>query len=348
MFSAYNGNHTFSKGDTMSSVIQKLTDKGLISPPNYLPHNVMYETIMGSVAYGVSSDTSDFDCYGFFIPPKDHIFPNLAGQIEFFGIDNEERRKEQKKRLVFQQHHIHDPSELGGKGREYDVCIYSIVQYLQLCMENNPNMIDSMFTAQNMVLHCTKVGNMVRDKRRQFLHKGSWHAFKGYAYGQLHKMTSKEPKGKRLELREKHGFDVKFAYNIVRLLYEVEMIMTEHDIDLQRHREHLKAIRRGEMTEQEIRRWASEKEASLEKVYNECKLPYGPNEQWVKTLLLECLEEHYGSLAGAVILPDAASMALKEIQAVLDQYQKVTTPAQAPGEKVDKEFEVEDPGFHDH
>jgi predicted nucleotidyltransferase len=315
----------------MASVLQRLTEKGLINPPSYIPHNVMYETIMGSVAYGVSADTSDFDCYGFFIPPKDHIFPHLAGEIEFFGINHENRRKEiRKKRLVFQQHHIFDASELAGKGRKYDISMYSIVQYLQLCMENNPNMIDSMFTPHNCVLHLTKVGSMIRDKRREFLHRGAWHTFKGYAYGQLHKMTTKEPEegSNRAELREKYGFDVKFAYNIVRLLYEVEQVLTERDIDLQRHREHLKAIRRGEMTEKEIRRWCSDKEAALEKVYHESTLPYGPDEQWVKKLLLECVEEHYGSLAGAIVLPNAAEQSLKEIMDVLERYQKLLAAAQ--------------------
>ncbi len=311
----------------MSSVVQKLTKKGLYKPPAYLPANVCYETIMGSVAYGVSSDTSDFDCYGFFMPPKDQIFPHLAGVIEFFGVDHEERRKERRKKLVCQQHHIFDPSELAGKGRSYDISMFSIVQYLQLCMNNNPNMIDSLFTPVNCVLHCTKVGNMVRDKRRSFLHKGAWHEFKGYAYGQLHKMSTKEPEegSKRKELRDKFGFDVKFAYHIVRLLYEVEQILTEHDIDLQRHREHLKAIRRAEMSEKEIRSWFSEKEKSLEKVYNESTLPYGPDEHAVKGLLLECVEEHYGSIDGAVVLPDAAAMTLREIMLILDRYQKLMT-----------------------
>ena len=51
----------------MPSAVQKLAELDLIRPPKYLPTNTMYETIMGSVAYGVSSDTSDMDVYGFCI-----------------------------------------------------------------------------------------------------------------------------------------------------------------------------------------------------------------------------------------------------------------------------------------
>ena len=61
------------------STLQRLTDRGLIKPPRWLPGNVQYETTMGSVAYGVSSDSSDVDVYGWAIPPKDDPFPHLRG-----------------------------------------------------------------------------------------------------------------------------------------------------------------------------------------------------------------------------------------------------------------------------
>ena len=62
-------------------------------------------------------------------------------------------------------------------------------------MENNPNVIDSLFTPVNCVLHSTRVGNLVRENRRLFLHKGAWPKFKGYAYSQLHKMTDQNAAG---------------------------------------------------------------------------------------------------------------------------------------------------------
>lgn len=294
------------------STTKKLKEAGLINPPSFIPHNIHYETIMGSVAYGVSSDTSDMDVYGFCIPPKDMIFPHLAGEIPGFG--NQINRFEQ-----YQQHHILDKSALAGAGRTYDITVYSIVKYFQLCMENNPNMIDSLFTPANCVLHITKVGNMVRENRHMFLHKGAWHKFKGYAYSQLHKMTTKNPVGHRVEIRETFGYDVKFAYHVVRLLNEVEQILIEGDIDLQRNREQLKSIRRGEWKEEEIREYFASKERDLEKLYVESKLPHSPDEDKIKKLLLECLEEHYGNLEDAVVKPDAAISALKDIQAILEK-----------------------------
>ena len=154
-------------------------------------------------------------------------------------------------------------------------------------MENNPNVIDCLFTPATCVLHSTRVGNLVRENRRLFLHKGAWPKFKGYAYSQLHKLAIKQPQGKRAELVAEHGFDTKFGYHVVRLIGEVEQILVEGDIDLQRDNERLKAIRRGEWTEERLRQWFADKESHLERAYAESTLPAVPDEGRIKALLLE-------------------------------------------------------------
>lgn len=296
----------------MASVTARLARLGLIKPPKFLASNIQYESQMGSVAYGVSSDTSDLDVYGFCIPPKDVVFPHLAGEI--FGFGRQKKRFNQ-----YQQHHIFDQTLRRGQGQEIDVVIYNIVKYFQLCMENNPNMIDSLFTPVRAILHSTEVGNMVRDRRKLFLHKGSWHKFKGYAYSQLHKMSNKNPEGKRMKIVEEFGYDVKFAYHVVRLVNESEQILVEGDLDITQNREQLKSIRRGEWKEQDIRDWFNDKEKSLEKLYVESKLQHSPDEDAIKTLLLECLEHHYGRLEDCVTIVEPAIDSLKQIQAICEK-----------------------------
>lgn len=294
----------------MASTIERLNKLGLITPPPWLPQAVLYECMMGSVAYGVSTDYSDVDVYGFCMPKKDLIFPHLAGEIPGFG--RQVKRFEQ-----YQQHHVYDT----GPQKSYDLTIYSIVKYFQLAMENNPNMVDSLFVPEFCVLHSTRIGQMVRENRRLFLHKGSWHKFKGYAYSQLHKANLKNPQqgSKRAADVEKHGWDTKFGYHVVRLIDEVEQILTTGDLDLQRNREQLKAIRRGEMTLDEVQHWFSDKEKVLEQVYAESKLQHSPDVAAIKQLLLNCIEDHYGSLDACIVVPDRAVQALRDIQAVLDR-----------------------------
>lgn len=296
------------------SLIKALANKQLLRPPKWLPDNMCYATIMGSQAYGVSDESSDMDIYGFCMPPKRILFPHLAGVIPGFGDQGE--RFEQ-----FQQIGVVDPDALGGKGREYDITIYSIVRYFHLCMNMNPNMVDSLFTPANCVIQSTRVGNIVREARHDFLNKKCWHTFKGYAYAQLKKMSSKERTGKRKETIEKYGFDVKFGYHVVRLIGEIEQILKEGDLDVQRDKERLKAIRRGEWSEERIKEYFAEQEKILEKAYNESELPYSPKdvEPKLKTLLINCIEEHYGSLEGCVVQPEVAVQALRDIQTIIDK-----------------------------
>lgn len=180
-----------------SMLLKNLQSQELIHPPPWLPSTTHYLCQMGSVAYGVAGDDSDSDIYGFCIPPKEMIFPHLMGQIEGFG-------RQIKKFGQWQEHHIKDESS----GKEYDFQIYNIVKLFNLSMENNPNMVDSLFVPERCVLHCSAVGNIVRENRKLFLHKGCWHKFRGYAYSMLHKMCTKEPEGLRELLKFEKENDV--------------------------------------------------------------------------------------------------------------------------------------------
>lgn len=300
-------------------LLNHLEAKRLISPPSWLASNLQYLTIMGSEAYGCATDLSDKDLYGFVIPPKDCVFPHTAGIIfvpqKEGGVWKPMHFLPNPAWAQWQQHGVVDKDA----GKKYDFSILNIVRYFDLLVENNPNIIDSIFTSTECVMHQTRVASMVREQRRIFLHKGIWHRFKQYAMSQLHKMTSKEPdpKGNRAALREQFGFDVKFAYNVVRLLNECEQVLTTGEIDLRQINEHLKAIRRGDVSEADIRRWATEKEHVLEGLFATTRLPDEPPMGQVKALLFACLEEHYGTLEGVLIEPDAAIMALRQIEDVL-------------------------------
>lgn len=278
-----------------ASITQDLADRGLISPPKHVPGSVQLEVLMGSEAYGCSTDSSDRDIYGFCIPPKSVVFPHTAGEIEGFG--------QQKKRFgQFEQHGVVDPED----EQEYDFAIYNIVKYFQLSLACNPNLLDSLFVPESCVLHCTKVGQMVRDARRTFLHKGAFFKLKGYAFSQMKKMRSKraQPGSRRFQDEQQHGFSTKFAYHLVRLINQAEQILVEHDLDLDRSAEQLKDIRAGNWTLEQVENYFHEKEAALETQYTTSTLRHGPDEPAIKQLLLNCLEEHYGSLAGCIEVPE--------------------------------------------
>lgn len=296
----------------MSSVVKKLHSQGLIKPPPYVVAGTQYECIMGSEAYGVSQDQSDRDIYGWCIPPRGVVFPHTAGEIPEFGTQIQRFNQ-------WQQHHV----EQGGYS--HDLSIYSVIRYFQLCLENNPNMLDSLFVPQRCILFITPVAQLVREARRDFLHRGAWHKFKGYAFSQMKKIrdeSSNTRTGKRKELVEKFGYDVKFAYHVVRLMDEVQQILVEGDINLERNSEQLKSIRRGEWTLAQLQDWFAQQEKTLEATYASSKLPWGPTdgvEDRVRGVLLRVLESHYGSLAEAVTVTGVAEDKLRRIRAVLEE-----------------------------
>ena len=297
----------------MASKTQYLIQKGLLTaPPKFLEFGVQYEVVMGSTAYGVAEDASDIDIYGFAIPPRDWVFPHLRGEI--IGFDDCAPKFDQ-----LQQHHMQDPSARAGKGAEYDLTIYSIVKFFRLLTDNNPNIIDALFVPRHCILHSTAIGELVRENRKLFLHKGCWARFKGYAYAQVHKMRTKKPEGGRQKIVDEFGYDVKFAYHVVRLLNEVEQILIEHDLDLAQNKEQLKAIRRGEWTQAQVEQYFTDKEKQLESVYVNSSLPAVANEAAIKQLLLQCLEQHYGSLHECVAKLGSAENALLEIEKIINR-----------------------------
>jgi len=343
-------------------LLQELEKKELIKPPYFLSNNTLYLTRMGSVAYGVSTDNSDVDIYGVCIPPKDYIFP--PNYIE--GFDERSLTFHQ-----WQQHHIQDKSANGGKGCKYDFSIYGVVNYFSLVMQNNPNVLDSLFVRREHIIHITRIWEIVRENKKIFLHKGVVHKMKGYAFSQLAKaknstvslqpilnfekehgisqstkysdILSKEflnkyslsvwanydklwaegmNKTTRFEAQKIAGFDLKFCYHIFRLADQAEFILNHHDLDLQESSrvEKMKAIRRGDVSFEDIVKEFGEYEARLNRLYESSTLPMRPPTKEIRALLLNVLEDHYGTLKECVQEEDLKYLAIKEIKNTLNKY----------------------------
>lgn len=263
------------------SYFKKAYKQGLIDPPDFVVYNLLYEVIMGSMSYGVSTDRSDMDIYGITVPRRTTVFPHETGNYitHFDSIP--------KNFKVYQKHHVKSKD---GK-QEFDFCVTSIIDFFKKCMNGTPNMIDSLYVKRRFVTYTSQIGELIRENRKLFLSKKLWHSFKGYAYSQLNKMEIKEPNpdGKRFWMYEKFGYDVKFAYNVVRLIDEIEQILIEEDLDLQRSRRKLIYIRNGGWTKAEVINYFETKEMILEKVHHDSKLPHKPRIEEIRALLMKCL-----------------------------------------------------------
>ena len=290
-------------------LLQDIYNKGLIHPPKFLLSNTHYLVLTGSYLYGMSSDDSDRDIVGICIPKKEDVFPHLRNEILGFGT--QKNRFEQ-----WIEHGVKDKE----KDIEYDFTVYSIIKYFNLAMQNNPNTLEILFAPQECILHSTTIGNLIRENRKIFLHKGCKYKYCGYAFSQLHKAKSQTRTGKRKVDVEKYGYDRKFAAHTIRLMGQGIQILEEGDLDPRREKEKLKSIRRGEWTIEQIEKDFEGKEKYIEKLYTTSKLPHSPDEDKVKDLLLKCLEHHYGSLENAVSVEGKEERLLREIAQLVKEY----------------------------
>lgn len=107
----------------------------------------------GSRAYGIALDSSDEDSRGVCIPPVRFLL----------GLDE------------FEQH------ESEGK----DHVTYSLAKFARLALQGNPNIIETLYTPSEHLLHVDERGERLRAVRDQFLSRRAGERFGGYAQSQL-------------------------------------------------------------------------------------------------------------------------------------------------------------------
>lgn len=134
--------------------------------PSWLAESVQYLTLVGSHANGTASKTSDIDVYGICCPPKNIVYPYLYDEIP--GFDKPVRFE----KFVVQEK-VFD--------KKHDITVYSITNFFSLCVANNPNIIESLFTDVQHELYVTRIGRRIKDNRHLFLSKLLFKRFVGFA-----------------------------------------------------------------------------------------------------------------------------------------------------------------------
>jgi len=122
--------------------------------------NTIFLTIGGSKAYGTNTPESDTDIRGVcIIPDKSYYFG--------MGINKFEQM---------------------DKGFEDDRVIYDIRKFIGLAAQNNPNILELLFTDESHWFHSSKYWRKLHRHRHKFLSKNVRYRFTGYAYAQLNRI----------------------------------------------------------------------------------------------------------------------------------------------------------------
>lgn len=125
---------------------------------SYVEKHTIFETVVGSRAYGIHNADSDYDIAGVMIPG-----------IEYFAGT---KRVEQ-----FQ-------------GYETDKTIYEIRKMIYLISDNNPNCLDLLFTPERCILKITPYWEKVIENSHLFISKKCKFTFSGYAISQLKRIKT--------------------------------------------------------------------------------------------------------------------------------------------------------------
>lgn len=128
----------------------------------------IFLTEVGSRAYGIHRPDSDHDQAGVMIPPAKY----------FFGLDK------------FEQFRGFPPEDITVSDKPQDKVIYDIRKAISLISDNNPNMLDLLFSPEKCIVVLKPEWQVILDNRELFISKKCRHTYSGYAFAQLRRINT--------------------------------------------------------------------------------------------------------------------------------------------------------------
>jgi uncharacterized protein len=132
--------------------------------------NRILEIVTGSYLYGTNTPESDLDYVGIFIAPEQYYYGlSSVDEVDCSIISKREDGK----------------NDINAIDRKF----YELRKFMKLAMENNPNILEMLFTPT--AVYTDLYGQAIIDNADLFPWKGSAEKFLGYAFSQRHKMVIK-------------------------------------------------------------------------------------------------------------------------------------------------------------
>lgn len=113
----------------------------------------IFDTIVGSQAYGTSRPDSDEDTVAVCVPLEEYFFSSKTFEQVNYS--------------------------------ETDRVIYCVRKMIRLMADNNPNCLDILFTPERCIKKTTKYWDLIRENSSRFVSKKCKFTFSGYAVAQL-------------------------------------------------------------------------------------------------------------------------------------------------------------------
>lgn len=208
---------------------------------------VIYRCVVGSRAYGLEEEGSDTDRRGIYLPPA-------SLHWSLYGV----------------------PEQL--ENHEAQECYWELQKFLILALKANPNVLECLYTP--LVETATPLAAELISMRAVFLSKLVYQTYNGYVMSQFKKLEQDISRG---SIKWKH------AMHLVRLLLSGVTVMKEGyvPVRVETHREQLLAIRRGEISWEEINQWRLRLHKEFDAALAQTRLPDRPDYPRANEFLLK-------------------------------------------------------------
>jgi len=213
----------------------------------------IYSCVVGSRAYGLAGPDSDVDRRGVFVVPT-HLF---------WGLDK-------------------PPSYVDGP--EPEQSSWELERFCVLGLAANPTVLECLWSPLADVV--TDVGRELIALRESFLSRRLAQTYGAYARDQFTKLEATR--------RRTGTVKGKQAMHMLRLLMAGAHVLSTRQIlvDLTAMRDRFLAVKRGEVSWDEIRAWASALEDELDRAAQATTLPAEPDRPAVNDFLIRTRRDH--------------------------------------------------------
>lgn len=208
---------------------------------------IIYRCIVGSRAFGLDDENSDTDYRGIYLPPAELHW-------SMYGV----------------------PEQLENKDKEE--CFWELQKFLMLALKANPNILECLNTP--LVEYKNEIADELLSIKHIFFSKLVYQTYNGYVMSQFKKLEQ--------DLRTRGEIRWKHAMHLIRLILQgIEILRSsELKVKVSTHREQLLAIKRGEITWDELNEWRLKLHKQFEQAFAETRLPDRPDYEKANEFLI--------------------------------------------------------------
>lgn len=229
-----------------------MTDDNAITPEVDLHQYVIYRCVVGSRAFGLDVEGSDFDRRGIFLPPAE-LHWSLDGVPEQIEV------------------------------RDSDECYWELQKFLVLALRGNPNVLECLYTP--LVEYAAPIATELLEIRSAFISKLLYQTYNGYALSQFRKLE--QDLRARGDIKWKHVMHL-----MRLLISGAEILRTGFvHVQLTSHLDRLRAIRAGQVPWEDIDAWRLHLHRDFEEAYQCSTLPERPDQALINRFLIRARKE---------------------------------------------------------